>query len=87
MMTWTPSPTRSRPSRARGPFGEIADLGAITVPTVVIGSGDGADPEHPFAIAEAYASAIPGARLVSDPPDSSPIAWQGSRLSSSSPNW
>jgi pimeloyl-ACP methyl ester carboxylesterase len=63
------------------PFAEVDDLRAIAAPTVVVGSRDGADPDHPFAIAEAYAAAIPGARLVSDPPGSSPIAWQGSQLS------
>lgn len=63
------------------PFDTVADLRAISAPTVIVGSGDGADPEHPLAVAEAYAAAIPGARLVSDPPGASPIAWQGSQLS------
>jgi len=63
------------------PFGGVEDLAAIEVPTVVVASGDGADPEHPFAIGQSYAATIPGARLVSDPPGSSPIAWQGSQLS------
>ena len=63
------------------PFGPITELGAIRVPTVVIGSGDGADPEHPQWVAEAYAEAIPGARLMLDPPGASPVAWQGSQVS------
>ena len=63
------------------PFGTIADLAAIDKPAIVVASGDDADPEHPYRIGEAYAAAIPGARLVSDPPGSSPIAWQGSQLS------
>jgi hypothetical protein len=46
-----------------------------------VASGDEADPGHPQALAEAYAESIPGARLITDEPGSSPIAWQGSRLS------
>lgn len=63
------------------PFGAIADLGAISAPAIVVASGDDADPEHPQAVGEAYAATIPGARLVTDRPGSSPIAWQGSQLS------
>ena len=44
-------------------------------------SDDEADPEHPLAVGEAYAAAIPGARLVTDEPGRSPVAWQGSQLS------
>ena len=63
------------------PFGSVDDLAAITVPTVVVASDDEADPEHPQAVGEAYAAAIPGARLVTDEPGRSPVAWQGSQLS------
>jgi pimeloyl-ACP methyl ester carboxylesterase len=63
------------------PFGSLDDLAAITVPTVVVASGDEADSEHPQAVGEAYAEAIPGARLVTDEPNRSPVAWQGSQLS------
>lgn len=63
------------------PFGAIDDLGAIAVPAVVVASADGPDPGHPQAVGEAYAEAIPGARLVLDEPGKSPIAWQGSQLS------
>jgi pimeloyl-ACP methyl ester carboxylesterase len=63
------------------PFDEVADLSAITVPTVVVASDDEADPGHPRAIGEAYAATIPGARLVTDEPGRSPVAWQGSQLS------
>jgi pimeloyl-ACP methyl ester carboxylesterase len=63
------------------PFGELHELSAITVPTLVVASDDEADPGHPRAVGEAYAAAIPGARLVTDEPGHSPIAWQGSRLS------
>jgi hypothetical protein len=47
----------------------------------VVASGDQADPGHPQALAAAYAAAIPGARLLTDEPGKSPLAWQGSRLS------
>jgi 3-oxoadipate enol-lactonase len=63
------------------PFGTVGDLGAISVPVAVVASNDDADPEHPFAVGEAYAAAIPGATLVSDQPGASPVAWQGSQLS------
>ncbi len=63
------------------PFGSLDDLAAIAVPTVVVVSSDEADPEHPQAVGDAYAEAIPGARLVTDEPGRSPVAWQGSQLS------
>jgi pimeloyl-ACP methyl ester carboxylesterase len=63
------------------PFGAIDELAAISVPTVVVASADEPDPGHPQAVGEAYAAAIPGARLVLDDPGKSPIAWQGSQLS------
>jgi pimeloyl-ACP methyl ester carboxylesterase len=63
------------------PFGDIQELAQIAVPTMVVASDDEVDPEHPLAVGEAYAAAIPGARLVTDEPGRSPIAWQGSQLS------
>jgi pimeloyl-ACP methyl ester carboxylesterase len=63
------------------PFERLDDLSAISVPVTVVASNDEADPEHPQALGEAYAAAIPGARLVLDEPGHSPIAWQGSQLS------
>jgi pimeloyl-ACP methyl ester carboxylesterase len=62
-------------------FETLDELSAIDVPTVVVASDDEADPEHPQAVGEAYAAAIPGARLVTDEPGRSPVAWQGSQLS------
>jgi 3-oxoadipate enol-lactonase len=64
------------------PFGTLEELRAVSVPVTVVASGDAADPAHPHALAEAYAAAIPGAMLVGDEPGSSPLAWQGSRISS-----
>lgn len=63
------------------PFASLSDLAQITVPVAVVASGDEADPEHPQAVGEAYAGAISGARLVTDEPGRSPVAWQGSQLS------
>jgi pimeloyl-ACP methyl ester carboxylesterase len=63
------------------PFGSIDELAAISVPVAVVASADEPDPGHPQAVGEAYAAAIPGARLVLDEPGRSPIAWQGSQLS------
>jgi pimeloyl-ACP methyl ester carboxylesterase len=63
------------------PFAGVSDLAAIAAPTIVVASRDEADPGHPYAVGEAYAGAIPGARLVSEEPGRSPLAWQGGRLS------
>jgi 3-oxoadipate enol-lactonase len=62
-------------------FGALDDLAAIQTPTVVVASRDEADPGHPFALAEAYARAIPDSRLISEDEGQSPLAWQGGRLS------
>lgn len=64
------------------PFGEVDDLtGLPHVPTVIVGDNDAADPDHPLALARAYADAIPGARLETEQPGHPPLAWQGSQLS------
>lgn len=63
------------------PFERIDQLSEISVPVTVVASADEADPEHPQAVGEAYAEAIPGAELITDEPGRSPIAWQGSQLS------
>lgn len=70
-------------SRSR-PFEALEELSGIHVPVLVVGSRDEVDPGHPLALAERYAAAIPGARLVVEeqgPPPRSPIAWQGGQLS------
>ena len=63
------------------PFESWDALGALDLPVTVVASRDEADPEHPYAIGERYAEAIPGARLVSEEPGKSPLAWQGGQLS------
>jgi pimeloyl-ACP methyl ester carboxylesterase len=63
------------------PFESLDELAAIALPTTIVASRDEFDPEHPYAVGEAYAESIPGARLVSEDPGRSPLAWQGGRLS------
>jgi pimeloyl-ACP methyl ester carboxylesterase len=63
------------------PFSSWDELAALDLPVTVVASRDEADPEHPYATGARYAEAIPGARLVSEEPGRSPLAWQGGQLS------
>jgi pimeloyl-ACP methyl ester carboxylesterase len=63
------------------PFDGLEELETLDVPALMVASYDEADPGHPYAIAEAWAERLPRARLVSEEPDKSPLAWQGGRLS------
>jgi pimeloyl-ACP methyl ester carboxylesterase len=63
------------------PFDAWDDLARIDVPAVVVADRDEADPEHPYAVGERYAELLPQARLVSEEPGESPLAWQGAKLS------
>ena len=63
------------------PFEGIAALESLRVPTLVVASRDDADPGHPFDVARQWAERIPDARLVVEDEGSSPLAWQGGRLS------
>jgi pimeloyl-ACP methyl ester carboxylesterase len=63
------------------PFDGLAELETLEVPALVVASYDEADPGHPYAIAEAWAERLPDARLISEEPGKSPLAWQGGRLS------
>lgn len=56
-------------------------LAGITCPTLVVGSRDRLDPEHPLRIAERWAQLIPGAALVVEDEGQSPLAWRGGSLS------
>ena len=62
-------------------FEDWVELHELALPTLVVASRDEADPGHPYAVAERYAREIPGAELLSEEPGSSPLAWQGGRLS------
>jgi len=63
------------------PFQSLDELAALTVPTLVVGDRDEADPEHPLAVARTYAATIPDAGLEVEPEGRSPLAWQGGQLS------
>ena len=63
------------------PFDTLDELASISAPTTIVASRDEVDPEHPYGVGEAYAEVIPGARLVSEEPGRSPLAWQGGQLS------
>ncbi len=56
-------------------------LEGIACPTLVVGSRDRLDPEHPLRIAERWAQLIPGAVLVVEDEGQSPLAWRGGSLS------
>jgi pimeloyl-ACP methyl ester carboxylesterase len=62
-------------------FDGLDALSRVAVPTLVVGSRDGADPEHPLAVAEEYARRIPDARLLVEEEVESPLAWRGGALS------
>ncbi len=62
-------------------FNGLDALSAIGVPTLIIGSRDEFDPDHPLVVAEDYAMRIHGSHLVVDPPGQSPLAWRGGSLS------
>jgi 3-oxoadipate enol-lactonase len=62
-------------------FDGLSELETLNVPALVVASYDEADPGHPYSIAEAWAERLPQARLVSEEPGKSPLAWQGGRLS------
>ncbi len=70
-----------RETPASRPFGSLEDLAGLEVPALVVASRDEADPGHPYAVAAAYAEALPHARLISEDEGRSPLAWQGGRLS------
>jgi 3-oxoadipate enol-lactonase len=63
------------------PFDGLDELEWVQAPTLVVGSHDEADPDHPYAVAQAYAERIPNAELVSEEAGQSPLAWRGTRLS------
>jgi 3-oxoadipate enol-lactonase len=63
------------------PFDGLAELESLDLPALVVASHDEPDPGHPYAVAEAWADALPSAELISEEPGESPLAWQGGRLS------
>lgn len=63
------------------PFGDLHALEQIECPAVVVASRDEADPDHPLDIGATYAELLPRGRLLVEEPGTSPLAWQGGRLS------
>ncbi len=63
------------------PFEGIDELASLNFPVRVVASHDVADPAHPYAVAEAWAEALPQARLVSEAEGEAPLAWKGGKLS------
>jgi 3-oxoadipate enol-lactonase len=63
------------------PFESLDELEQLAIPALVVASHDDADPGHPYAAATAYAERLPRARLISEEPGQSPLAWQGGKLS------
>ena len=59
----------------------VAALAGIGVPTLLVGSRDSSDPDHPLAVAREYERVIPGARLLVEAEGESPLAWRGGALS------
>jgi pimeloyl-ACP methyl ester carboxylesterase len=63
------------------PFESLDDLGRIGCPSIVVASGDEADPGHPFGVGERWAEALGDATLRTEEDGTSPLAWQGGQLS------
>lgn len=62
-------------------FDGLTELEFLDLPALVVASHDQADPSHPYAVAEAWAAALPRGELISEAEGESPLAWQGGRLS------
>ncbi len=62
-------------------FDGLEALTAIRAPTLVVGSRDELDPDHPLAVAEEYARRIPGAQFMVEAEGEAPLTWRGGALS------
>jgi pimeloyl-ACP methyl ester carboxylesterase len=61
-------------------FASFDQLGSLRLPSLVVASHDQWDALHPRRTAEAYASALAAAQLVSEAPDHVPLAWRPRRI-------
>jgi pimeloyl-ACP methyl ester carboxylesterase len=59
----------------------LEPLEHLDIPVLIVGSRDDADTLHPLGVAEEYARRLPHGELVVEDKGSSPLAWQGARLS------
>lgn len=62
-------------------FDGMEALTTIRVPTLVIGSRDEIDPDHPLTVAQEYARRIPGAQFAIEADGEAPLTWRGGALS------
>jgi pimeloyl-ACP methyl ester carboxylesterase len=58
----------------------MAALESIRCPTLVIGTHDRFDAEHPLAVAREYEARIPGARFAIEDDGTAPLTWRGGAL-------
>lgn len=63
------------------PFEDWSQFSQLSCPTVVVGSRDEADPGHPLAVAQDWASQLPKARFEVEAEGESPLAWRGASIS------
>jgi pimeloyl-ACP methyl ester carboxylesterase len=59
----------------------LEPLEHLDIPVLIVGSRDDADTLHPLGVAEEYARRLPHGELAVEDKGSSPLAWQGARLS------
>ena len=62
-------------------FDGLDALAGVRAPTLLVGSRDSSDPDHPLAVAQEYERRIPDVRLVVEDEGQSPLAWRGGTLS------
>ena len=62
-------------------FDGMDALESIRCPTLVIGTHDRFDPEHPLAVAREYQARIPGAQFAIEDDGLAPLTWRGGALS------
>src|SRR3954449_10676679 len=62
-------------------FDGLESLGALDMPSLVVGSRDESDPGHPLELAKAYAEHLPNSTFLIEDEGQSPLAWQGAQLS------
>lgn len=65
--------------RAR-PFGDLGALAGVAAPAMVVGTRDEFDPRHPYALARAYADALPDSSFTCEAVGQAPLGWGGKRL-------
>ncbi len=62
-------------------FAGMESLAHITCPTLIVGTHDRFDAEHPLAVAREYQERIPGAQFAIEEEGTPPLTWRGGALS------